>query len=89
MNENKWRASRYGLDADLVDLEHDTERPARDAVRALVELARPAARRLRCAAELELVERVLERGDGAAEQRAAYAGSGSLLAVAHFLAEQT
>ena len=33
IDENKWRAARYGLDADLVDLAHDTERPARVAVR--------------------------------------------------------
>ena len=89
VNENKWRATRYGLDADLVDLERDTERPARDALRALVELAEPAARRLGSAAELGLVERVLERGSGAEEQRAAYAESGSLLAVAKLVAEQT
>src|ERR671936_231268 len=44
--ENKWRAARYGLDADLVDLEHDQERPARAAVEELVELARPFAERL-------------------------------------------
>src|SRR5437763_16863942 len=33
--ENKWRAARYGLDADLVDLERDTVRSAREAVSEL------------------------------------------------------
>jgi carboxylate-amine ligase len=89
VNENKWRATRYGLDADLVDLEHDTERPAREAVRALLELAEPSARRLGCLAELAGVERILADGNGAAEQRAAHAETGSLLAVAQFLVEQT
>jgi carboxylate-amine ligase len=89
VNENKWRAARYGLEAKLVDLERDTERPAHEALRALVEVAEPAARRLGCAPELGLVERVLDRGSGAEEQRAAYAERGSLLAVAKFLAEQT
>src|ERR671933_492418 len=46
-----------------------TERPAREAVRALVELARPAARRLGCGDELDEVERLLARGVGADEQR--------------------
>ena len=87
--ENKWRAARYGLDTDLVDLEHDTERPARDAVRALVELARPAAARLGCAAELDEVGRTLDRGTGADEQRRVHEESGSLLAVAQWLVEQT
>jgi hypothetical protein len=39
--------------------------------------------------ELGLVDALLERGNGAAEQRAAYAENGSLLDVARFLAEQT
>jgi glutamate---cysteine ligase / carboxylate-amine ligase len=87
--ENKWRAARYGLDTDLVDLAHDTELPARDAVRALVELARPAAVRLGCAAELDGVEGILARGTGADEQRAVHEKTGSLLAVAHWLADET
>jgi carboxylate-amine ligase len=89
VNENKWRAARYGLDARLVDLERDVERPARDAVRDLVELAEPAAARLGCLRELGLVERVLERGSGTDEQRAAAGSSGSLLAVAKFIAGET
>jgi glutamate---cysteine ligase / carboxylate-amine ligase len=90
VEENKWRAVRYGLDATLVDLARDTERPARDALRELVELAAPAAARLGCSGELALVEALLERGDGASEQRAVFeASGGSLLAVARWLAEQT
>jgi glutamate---cysteine ligase / carboxylate-amine ligase len=87
--ENKWRAARYGLDADLIWLERDEERPAREALRHLVELAGPAARRLGCARELALVEHVLRRGTGADEQRRVAADGDSLLAVAQFLAETT
>ncbi|MGI8421309.1 MAG: glutamate--cysteine ligase [Gaiellaceae bacterium] len=87
--ENKWRAARYGLDADLVDLEHDTERSAHDALVALVELAEPAAQRLGCAAELAEVERICARGNGAIEQRAVYEETESLLAVAQFLTRET
>jgi glutamate---cysteine ligase / carboxylate-amine ligase len=88
--ENKWRAVRYGLDAELVDLERDEERPAREALRALAELARPAAERLGCADELDLLEPMLERGDGASEQRrAADEAGGSLLGVAKWLCEHT
>ena len=88
--ENKWRAVRYGLDAELVDLQRDEQRPAREALRELAELARPAAARLGCAEELALLERVLERGGGAAEQRAAaHNAGGSLLGVAQWLCEHT
>jgi carboxylate-amine ligase len=87
--ENKWRAARYGLDADLVWLERDTERPARRAIADLLELAEPAARRLGCAAELAEVEAICARGNGAAEQRRVREESDSLLAVAQWLVEQT
>ena len=88
--ENKWRAARSGLEATLVDLARDEERPARDAVLELAELAGPAAKRLGCSDELDLLEPLLARGDGAAEQRAvAEQNGGSLLAVAQWLAERT
>ena len=89
IEENKWRAARYGLDADLIWLERDEERSARDALRSLVELAEPAARRLGCSDELAEVGRVCERGAGADEQRSIYADQGSLLAVAQWLADRT
>src|SRR5919201_1296938 len=89
IDENKWRAARYGLDADLIDLAHDSERPARDAVRELLTTVEAAARRLGCAAELSEVERILERGNGADEQLRVHEDAGSLLAVSRWLAEQT
>jgi glutamate---cysteine ligase / carboxylate-amine ligase len=90
IEENKWRAARFGLDATLIDLERDEERPAPDALRALAALAEPAARRLGCAEELGLLEELLDHGDGAGEQRADYEDSGgSLLAVAQKLVERT
>jgi carboxylate-amine ligase len=87
--ENKWRAARDGLGAKLIDLANDTERSAPDAIRELVERSRPAAEELDCAAELDLVEALLERGTGADEQLAIYEESGSLLAVAERLASET
>jgi carboxylate-amine ligase len=89
VSENKWRAARDGLNGKLIDLERDEERPAQDAVLALVERAEPAARRLGCREELREVERLVDRGTGADEQRQVYEETGSLLAVAQWLAEQT
>ena len=89
IEENKWRAARYGLDAELIWLEQDEERPARDALGALVELARPAARRLGCSAELDEVERICARGTGADEQRSIYDERRTLLAVTQWLASCT
>jgi carboxylate-amine ligase len=89
VSENKWRAARYGLNTQLIDFANDTERPAPDAIRALVELCEPAARRLGCGAELAAVESILERGSSAEEQVRVYEDSESLLAVAQWLAHET
>jgi glutamate---cysteine ligase / carboxylate-amine ligase len=87
--ENKWRAARYGLDAELVDLARDRARPAREAVRELVERARPRADELGCREELEEIERLCERGSGADEQRRVHDERGGLLGVAQWLVEET
>jgi len=56
----------------------------------LLDLATPAAEELGCTGELAEIERLLDRGTGAEEQRQAYEESeGSLLAVARRLAEET
>jgi glutamate---cysteine ligase / carboxylate-amine ligase len=89
VGENKWRASRYGLGAQLIDLKRDTERTAPDAVRALADWCEPAAKKLGCARELEQVDALLERGNGADDQLRVYEETESLLAVAQRLAEQT
>jgi len=70
LRENKWRASRYGLDADIVVDEKGTVRPVRQAIVDLVEELRPTAKRLDCEAELADVPRVLEVGASYQRQRA-------------------
>jgi glutamate---cysteine ligase / carboxylate-amine ligase len=87
--ENKWRAARHGLAAELADLSRDEPRPAPDAVRALVEFVAPAAQDLGCSGELAELDALLERGSGADEQRRAQEKDGSLLSVASWLAEET
>jgi glutamate---cysteine ligase / carboxylate-amine ligase len=87
--ENKWRAVRHGLDAELVDLRTDRARPARQAVRELVEWSAPAAATLGCEAELAEVERLLERGGGADEQRRVAEAEGGPAAVARWVTDET
>jgi carboxylate-amine ligase len=70
LRENKWRASRYGLDADIVVDEKGTVRPVRQAIIDLVEELQPTAKRLGCEAELADVLRVLDVGASYQRQRA-------------------
>jgi carboxylate-amine ligase len=82
LRENKWRAARYGLDADIVVDEKGTVRPVRQAITDLAEDLGPTARRLGCEAELADVARVLEVGASYQRQRAvAAADDGDLRAV--------
>ena len=75
VQENKWRAARYGLDASII-VGQDGVQPVRDALRELVQDLRPTAERLGCAEQLELVEQVLEGGASYQRQRAVAAASG-------------
>jgi carboxylate-amine ligase len=82
LRENKWRAARYGLDAEIVVDDQGTVRPVRRALLDLVEDLMPTAKRLGCAGELADVERVLETGGSYQRQRAvAAAHDGDLTAV--------
>lgn len=74
-----WRAARYGVEADLVDVLGQREVRAADLVRALLEALRPVLDDAGEWAELsDLIATTLARGTGAARQRAAYARRGSV-----------
>jgi glutamate---cysteine ligase / carboxylate-amine ligase len=89
LEENRWRATRDGLSARLIDLEERTERSAADAIRTLVDLCAPAADALGCAEELSLVPQLLARGNGADEQLRVYGESPDLSRVTRWLGDQT
>ncbi|GAB4080427.1 glutamate--cysteine ligase [Modestobacter muralis] len=77
--ENKWRASRFGLDASIVVDDDGTVRPVREALADLVEELLPVARELGCEAELLDVRRIVATGGSAARQRAVAAAHGGAL----------
>jgi carboxylate-amine ligase len=59
--QNKWRAARFGLDAQLVDSDTFELRSARDVVRYIVDRVRPAADVLDCHSELDRVLAIVDR----------------------------
>ncbi|TFV64233.1 UNVERIFIED_ORG: glutamate--cysteine ligase [Bacillus sp. AZ43] len=79
VRENKWRAVRYGLDAEIVVDEKGTVRPVREAIADLVEELMPTAKRLECEAELSDVTRILAAGASYQRQREVAAASGGKL----------
>jgi glutamate---cysteine ligase / carboxylate-amine ligase len=87
--ENKFRASRYGMDAAFYDAKGKTTIPARELARTLVERLKPLAQDLGCEGELEGVLEIVEGGTGSQRQREVYSESGNFLDVVAFLIEGT
>lgn len=82
VRENKWRAARYGLDAEIIVDSHGKLRPARGALLELAEDLAPTARRLGCAEELDGIEDVIKAGASYQRQRAvAERSNGDLIPV--------
>lgn len=70
LRENKWRAARYGHEAQLVRNEKGDCVPLRDHILEWVKELEPLAAELQCSKELADVPRVLERGPSSWRQRA-------------------
>lgn len=86
----KWRAARYGLDADLIDVGGGRAAPAREVVGRMLERLRPALEEHGEWEEVHgLVQEVLDRGTGATRQRAAYAQSGRYEDVLDLIVSET
>ena len=81
VEENLWRAIRHGLDGSLVDWATQTELPAPDAIRHLIELCGPYADGLGLTPHLDDVERMLREGNGAQQQTKAHLEGETLEAV--------
>ncbi|MEU4673292.1 glutamate--cysteine ligase [Amycolatopsis sp. NPDC023774] len=82
VQENKWRAARYGTDAIIILDAAGRERLVTDDLTDLLEKLEPVARRLDCVAELRDVETILKYGPSYRRQRAvAKQHHGSLKAV--------
>ena len=72
LDENKWLAARHGLDGELVDLPSSDRVTTRALARRLLDRLHDHCVDLGSLAELEAVEDLLSRGNGAARQRVVY-----------------
>jgi glutamate---cysteine ligase / carboxylate-amine ligase len=78
IEENFWRAIRYGLSGELIDLATGEVRPAREALAELVEWVAPVAEELGCAGLLQIpaenaAERQMARHDAGETMESIYA----------------
>ena len=72
LDENKWLAARHGLDGELVDLPSSDRVATRALARRLIDRMREHCQDLGSVAELEAVEDLLVRGNGASRQVVVY-----------------
>lgn len=82
MRENKWRAARYGLEADIIASGEADLVPLRDDIRAWLKRIEPQIERLGYAGYIQGLERTLTEGASHVRQRHVFARTGSLLEVA-------
>ncbi len=78
VQENKWRAARYGLDAIIIRDADNTEVHVVDDIRDLVARLEPTARSLGCTRELAGILDILADGAGYQRMRAAVDGADDL-----------
>ncbi len=72
LDENKWLAARHGLEGEIVDLPGPDRVPTRELARRLLDRLKPHAQDLGSANELQAVEDLLKKGNGAARQVVVY-----------------
>ncbi len=75
IEENRWSASRHGVDGTLADLQTGERRTTRERLHGLVDVLAPTAARLGCAAELADARSLVEV-NGAIRQRKVAAEAG-------------
>jgi len=81
VGQNKWRAARYGIDAEIIIDERGTLAPLRGTIVNLVEELTPIARRLGCEKELDHARRILDHGPSYLRQRRWVGGGATLVDV--------
>ncbi len=89
IEENKWRAVRYGMDGKLIDFGKSAEVPVRDLVLEMIEFCSEAADILQSHDEIAHVRRIVENGSSADRQLAVFAKTQSYEAVVDHLIEQS
>ena len=88
LNENKWRASRYGVDGNLIDFGKEEEVNARALIQELLDFLDPVLDQLGSRHRVEQVQQILEKGTGADRQLNIFEETNDLKSVAQYIHQQ-
>jgi carboxylate-amine ligase len=72
LDENRWRAARYGIDGKLIDFGRKCEADERDLLHEMIAFVATEIDELGNHAELAQIERILREGTGADRQLAVW-----------------
>jgi glutamate---cysteine ligase / carboxylate-amine ligase len=90
INENKWRAARYGVRGNLIDFGKQTEVPYSDLMNELLDFVDDVLDDLGSRNEVEYVLKMISNGTGADRQLAVFnETSGNYQAVVDFIVSET
>jgi carboxylate-amine ligase len=89
INENKWRAVRYGLDGELIDFGKQESLPARHLLSELVDFVDEVVDDLGSREAVEYAYQIIAEGTGADRQLATFARTGDLKDVVDQIVAET
>jgi len=89
IEENKWRAVRYGLDGKMIDFGKGEEVPVRDLIRELLEFVDDVVDGLGSRKEIDHIYKILERGTSADDQLRVWRETGDVKKIVDRLIEMT
>ena len=89
IDENRWRASRYGIDGKLIDFGRETEVDTRSLLNELLEFVSTEVNELGSEKEMAHVERIMREGTGADRQLAVWERTQDMKAVVDQIVEET
>src|SRR6184192_1561024 len=88
LDENRWRASRYGIDGKLIDFGREAETETRSLIHEFIEFVADEVAELGSRREMNHIERILHEGTGADRQLAVWGRTHDIKAVVdHIVAE--
>ena len=89
IDENRWRASRYGIDGKLIDFGKETEVETRGLLNELLEFISTEVNELGSKNEMAHVERIMREGTGADRQLVAWEHTQDMKAVVDQIIDET
>jgi len=85
INENKWRASRYGIEGSMIDFGKELEVPTRRLILELLDFVDDVIDELGSRHFIKYIEKMLEKGSGADRQLKVYEETKNMIKVVDYI----